>query len=259
METKKINTAQVEWYKTGECSFIDHYVNLYSGLIEEMQTKEILTILDVGGGAGYFARELLKRLLAGDSRVHIIDIYLIDTHRYDTWDDKDRRIHFIEEDAQNIDLVCKGIKFDYIFCNMLFHHLLGDSFKQSAILRRVCLGKMKSVLKTDGKIGIIDNLNDGFMWDSVSCRILYFLTTTKKPMIVKICKKMGSNSAGVGVCMLSRKMWYQLVESMGMNIVAFADSEPDRMGFLRHLCLLNKAYREFNLMVLQKRFGDGTI
>lgn len=114
------------------------------------------------------------------------------------------------------------------------------------------MNKMKRVLKSDGKIAIIDNLNDGFLWDQASCRILYFLTTTKNPLVVKMCREMGSNSAGVGVCMLSRKMWHKLVSSAGMNIIVSVDSRPDKLGMLKRVCLLNKSYREFNLMVLQK-------
>lgn len=105
-------------------------------------------------------------------------------------------------------------------------------------------------LYSNGMIGIIDNLNDGFLWDQASCRILYFLTTTQNPLAVKLCKKMGSNSAGVGVCMLSRKMWHRLVNSAGMEIVDSIDSEPDELGVLKRVCLVNKSYREFNLMVL---------
>lgn len=116
----------------------------------------------------------------------------------------------------------------------------------------MCMEKMKNILKPDGTIGIIDNLNDGFLWDQASCRILYFLTTTKNPLVVKLCKKMGSNSAGVGVCMLSRKMWHRLVNSAGMEIVDSIDSEPDELGVLKRVCLINKSYREFNLMVLQR-------
>lgn len=141
--------------------------------------------------------------------------------------------------------------FDYIFCNMFFHHLIGDNFKHSAMLRKMCIDKMKKVLKPDGKIGIIDNINDGILWNQASCRILYFFTTTKNSLIVQVCKKLGSNSAGVGVCMLSRKMWHKLVEDAGMNIIKSIDSAPEQLGVFKRVCLLNKSYREFNLMILQ--------
>lgn len=251
VSTKKINAAQEEWYKNGELSLVDTYIGLYSNIIEEMRAKETLTILDIGGGAGYFSRELLRQVTSQGSKVREIHIHLLDTHRYDTWNDNDRLIHFVEGDALDMDSIYRGGVFDYIFCNMFFHHLLGDSFRQSADLRKMCMDKMKNILKPDGTIGIIDNLNDGFLWDQASCRILYFLTTTKNPLVVKLCKKMGSNSAGVGVCMLSRKMWHRLVNSAGMEIVDSIDSEPDELGVLKRVCLVNKSYREFNLMVLR--------
>ncbi|MCM1047003.1 MAG: class I SAM-dependent methyltransferase [Clostridiales bacterium] len=251
ISTKKINMAQEEWYKNGELSLVKTYLRLYSGMIEEMCLKETLTILDIGGGAGYFAKELLRRVTAKDSKVCRIDIYVIDTHRYDTWNDNDESIHFIEGDAMDIELICGGGTLDYIFCNMFFHHLLGDSFKQSEMFRKDLINKMKKVLKAGGKIGIIDNINDGLLWDQASCRILYFLTATKNPIVVKVCKRMGSNSAGVGVCMLSRKMWHELVNGAGMRIIDSTDSEPDKLKIFKKICLLNKSYRKFNLMILQ--------
>ncbi|MCM1173569.1 MAG: class I SAM-dependent methyltransferase [Blautia sp.] len=252
ISTKTINEAQERWYKNGELSLVDKYIGMYSEIIEEIRERETVTILDIGGGAGYFVKELLRHVTSKNSKMRKIDIYLVDTHRYDTWDDDDRRIHFLEGNALDIDLICGGGgKFDYIFCNMFFHHLLGDSFKQSAMFRENCISKMKKVLKPDGKIGIIDNLNDGFLWDQASCRILYFFTTTKNPLVVRICKRMGSNSAGVGVCMLSRKMWRKLVNGAGMRIIDSVDSEPDKLGILKKVCLCNKSYREFNLMILQ--------
>lgn len=115
------------------------------------------------------------------------------------------------------------------------------------------MNKISNVLKPDGKVGIIDNFNDGFLWDQASSRILYFLTTTKNPFIVKVCKKMDSKSAGVGVCMISRKMWHRLAESAGMCIVDSLVTEPSKMEIVKKICMLNKAYRQNNLMVMQKK------
>lgn len=107
ISTKKINAAQEEWYKNGELSLINTYIRLYSQIIEEMRTKAKITILDIGGGAGYFSRELLRQITAENSKVREVNIHLIDTHRYDTWTD-DRYIHFVEGDALNIDSIYRG-------------------------------------------------------------------------------------------------------------------------------------------------------
>lgn len=106
--TKKINNEQENWYKDGEKAMVDLYLGRYAGLIDEMRAREGLTILDIGGGAGYFSRELLKKLLAEGSRVRTVNVYLVDTHPYDTWNDGDERIHFIEGDALNIDRIPGG-------------------------------------------------------------------------------------------------------------------------------------------------------
>lgn len=108
VSTKKINAAQEEWYKNGELSLVDTYIGLYSSIIEEMRAKETLTILDIGGGAGYFSRELLRQVTSQGSKVREIHIHLLDTHRYDTWNDNDRLIHFVEGDALDMDSIYRG-------------------------------------------------------------------------------------------------------------------------------------------------------
>lgn len=247
-QTKKINAAQEEWYKNGELQLIGKYLDCYKNVISEMSKKKKVTILDVGGGAGYFSKQL-ETILSENIE---LEIYLLDTHKYVTWDDKVSKIHFIQGDALQINKIFSEKMFDYIFCNMIFHHLLGDSFKESSQIREKCLKNIVSVLKDDGKIGIIDNYNNGLLIDSISCRIIYALTNIRNPMIVRLCKRFGSNSAGVGVCMQSRKMWQKLIKKSGLEIIEEIDSIPDKLGLVKKLCLLNKSYSEFNLMVLDK-------
>jgi ubiquinone/menaquinone biosynthesis C-methylase UbiE len=248
--TKKINSAQEEWYKNGELELIETYLELYKDVINEMSKRKSVTILDVGGGAGYFVKEIESRI-PKDVK---LEIYLLDTNVYDTWNDENERIHYIEGDAVNIDKLFGAKTFDYVFCNMIFHHLLGNSFKSSREIREKVLSSIYTVLKDDGHIGIIDNYNDGYIIDGISCRIIYGMTTVTNPVIVKLCKIMGSNSAGVGVCMMSRKMWNRLIESCNFKIVRENIAPPDKFRLLKKICLLNKRYSEFNLMVLEKKF-----
>lgn len=73
-----------------------------------MRERKSVKILDIGGGAGFFSREMLKQVMEEGSKVQEIDIYLIDTNRYDTWNDDDKYIHYIEGDALNMDLIYGG-------------------------------------------------------------------------------------------------------------------------------------------------------
>jgi 2-polyprenyl-3-methyl-5-hydroxy-6-metoxy-1,4-benzoquinol methylase len=79
--TKTINEVQGEKYKGAEQRAIEKYLERYKNLIEEMSKKKAVKILDVGGGAGYFARELQKKI-PNDTD---LEIYVLDTHSYDTW------------------------------------------------------------------------------------------------------------------------------------------------------------------------------
>lgn len=246
--TKKINADQEKWYRNGELQLIRKYLDCYKNILSEISKKKKVTILDVGGGAGYFSKQLETIL----PKYIELDIYLLDTNKYDTWNDKKSKIHFIQGDALSISEIFSNKMFDYVFCNMLFHHLLGESFKESSKIREKCLKNIVGVLKDDGKIGIIDNYNNGLFIDSISCRIIYAMTNIRNPMIVKICKRFGSNSAGVGVCMQSRRMWQNLIKKSGLRIVEEVESVPDKLGLIKKVCLINKSYSEFNLMIMSK-------
>lgn len=252
MQTKTINEFQGEKFKNAEIHAMEWKLECYKNLIEEMSKKSTVTVLDVGGGAGYFAEELQKRIPNDVD----LEIYVLDTHSYDTWNVSSelgrRKIRFVKGDALNMDNIFAEKTFDYIFCNMVFHHLLGDDFKSSERIRETVLAKIKKVLKDDGCVGIVDNYNDGLIVDSISCRIIYGLTSMSNPIIIRICRRFGSYSAGVGVCMLSRKMWRHIIEKCGMQIVDEIESTPDKLGILKKICLLNKRYSEYNLMVLKK-------
>lgn len=232
------------------------YFKLYNKYIEEMKTKAELKILDVGGGGGAFARFIKEQAFWGGNESVKLKIIVIDTTEYDAWTIKDNNIEYILCDAMEIGEVFEKESFDYIFCNMFVHHLIGNSYKESENIRIKVLKAVRKVLKRDGKLLIADNLNDGFIFDSISCRMIYTLTTCANPVLQSCLKKMGVRSAGSGVCMMSEKMWGKLLENTGFKIVYKVLSEPDNnWSLIKRMVLLNKSYRQQCLLAAER---DGT-
>jgi ubiquinone/menaquinone biosynthesis C-methylase UbiE len=246
--TKKINNKQEHAYESGEYENIEMYIERYKDLIKDMSQKDKVTVLDVGGGAGYFIKELAARLPADTD----VNIYILDTNTYATWNNDNPKIHYIDGDALEIDKIFEKNMFDYVFCNMFFHHLLGKSFKMSKRMRESVLAQIYNVLKDDGHAGIIDNFNDGMFIDGISCRIIYLMTNTKNLFFVKLFNKFGSKSAGVGVCMMSRKMWHNLIDTCNFKIVREYTTNPSPLKWYYRLCLMNKRYCYYNMMELKK-------
>lgn len=246
MQSKQINSHQAKWYSEGEKQLIFQYMEHYGALISEMKSKENLRILDVGGGAGYFISQLSEVLSPNNS------YYVIDTHRYDTWDDANPKIAYCQCDAAMLSFVFEKESFDYVFCNMLFHHLVTSSYKESALIRENCLKEILHVLKADGKLCIVDNFCDGLFHDQLSSRLIFTMTTCKNPILARLFSKLGSNSAGVGVCMLSEKMWMAMLTNAGLNCLALIKEADDGLGLIKKAFLMNRSYRQFNTMICEK-------
>jgi len=55
-----------------------------------------------------------------------------------------------------------------------------------------------------------DYFYNGYIFDNSASKIIYFLTSCKNPLLSSVFRKIESKSAGVGVCFLSKKMWFSL-------------------------------------------------
>lgn len=68
MDTVKINDDQQLYYYREEQSRINMYLKRYAGTIADMKLKKSLSILDVGGGAGFFAKWIKGQIIEGGAK-----------------------------------------------------------------------------------------------------------------------------------------------------------------------------------------------
>lgn len=176
MKTVLINDMQKSYYQEKEIERIELYYKLYSEMIIEMKKRNKLRLLDIGGGGGEFARYIKKQLKVNNKYLKL-EIVVIDTVKYDMWDVADEDIEYVLCDAVDINKKLEHDSFDYIFCNMFVHHLIGNDYKNSFKIRKNVFEAIRNVLKKDGKLLITDNFNNGIILDSISCRIIFALTT----------------------------------------------------------------------------------
>lgn len=251
MDTIKINNEQKNIYLKEEQGRMDVYQNLYAGIIEKMKHQKAVAILDIGGGAGFFAKWIKKVC----EEIYL-KIMVIDYVKYETWDDKDDCIEYVQCDATSIDSILEKESFDYIFCNMFTHHLIGKNFQESATIRNKVFNNIHLLLKPDGKLVIVDNVNDGFLFDESSCRILFAVTTCRNIFIKKVLFMLGAHSAGTGVCMLSLKMWERLLKETGFEIEELRLNRPQPWNIVKKVLLMNRQYMERVLFLVRKSSLD---
>lgn len=253
-DTLKINDDQRQYYGKIEEESAEKLSKDWLDLIDFGKLEQEVFILDVGGASGFFSRKLLESL---KERGLYVSIYIIDTTEYPTWYEKQTtdsgEIMFIKDSVENIDKIVKDVKFDLIFCNRVVHHLVtGGSYKSTAQVIDNCMKKLHGSLKATGQLCILDHFYDGFLIDSFPSEMIYWCTSCKIPLLMRIFKKMGAESAGCGVFFLSEKMWGTLMEKCGFNRITLQRSSASKTKLIYKIAFLLRNRSWDNYMIFCK-------
>lgn len=245
---KIINSHQKELYETYEEGSAKIYLDNYSYVLEKIKTKDEVKILDIGGASGHYAVELYN-YLAGRKR----KITVLDSAKYDTWEKYSTEIEFIEESADNIEKLFSENTFDIVFANRVFHHFVRGTWKETMKGIRETTREIYKVLNKDGWFCITDHFYNGMAYDKSSSRIIYGLTSCSLPVIVKVCKRLGAESAGVGVCFLSQKTWINYLEDAGFKIEKMNENKKElKLKLYKKLLLCSKKITLDNIIICKK-------
>jgi len=104
-------------------------------------------------------------------------------------------------------------RFRAIQFNWVLHHFVSDSYHKSCKAQQEGLEKAKQLLSPGGAVLIFENFYEGFGVVELPSVIIYELTASK--LLKNISRKMGANTAGVGVCFHSQRYWTELLRKVG--------------------------------------------
>lgn len=168
--------------------------------------------LDIGGGNGLFADRVLERYPKSTGVVLDNSRLLLDRNKTH---DRKRTILY------GIDLLdgFTDEKYDLIFFNWVLHHLVGKSYFQSRENINRTLRSAAPLLTDKGRISVYENIYNGLVVDAASSWIIYQLTSAKA--IAELLRKRGANTAGVGVCFLSRNQWYRVFREIDFCVLDY--------------------------------------
>ena len=171
--------------------------------------------LDVGGGNGAFS----DRLLAHYPRA--IGTVLDNSELLLSRNERNARKTCICDSVKHVGHI--GEKYDLISVNWLLHHLVGDSYVKTRQNQLATLKSLRALLTTCGRVSIFENMYNGWLIENLPGQIIYHLTSAKA--IAAIARRMGANTAGVGVCFLSKSEWLSTIREAGLAVVSYV--EPD--------------------------------
>ncbi len=210
---KQLADSQLETFDT-------EYVNdgLWKILIEKIDLdfpNGDFSFLDVGGGNGVFTDRLLDYYPKSKGTILDNAQVLLAKNQINP------RKTIICESVENLSSVEN--KYDLIFFNWLLHHLIGNSYSETRKNMSTAINAVIPLLTPCGRISIFENMYNGLIIDGLPGRLIFALTSSK--LIAGFIKKMGANTAGIGVCFLSQKQWVKTISKIGLKLLEYTDDE----------------------------------
>lgn len=186
------------------CDTLFEQIRPYYNIINKHQRFDVL---DVGGGNGMYADRLLRTYNKAHLTVLEPDKYLLEknsTHH---------RKQVVQGTFQSAQL--QNYSFDVIQFNWVLHHFISDDYKSSRALQIEALREARMLLRPGGRIIILENFYDGYLLNNLPSRIIFELTANR--LISPLIRHAGANTAGVGVCFNSLKVWQRMLRECEFN------------------------------------------
>jgi hypothetical protein len=73
-----------------------------------------------------------------------------------------------------------------------------------------------------GRLSVFENMYDGLLIDNLPGRLVYRLTSSRG--LAGLCRRLGANTAGVGVCFRSKRQWERRLGESGYRVMAYSDA-----------------------------------
>jgi hypothetical protein len=172
--------------------------------------------LDVGGGNGKFADRVLEHYAGARGTVLDSSTLLLKRNT------PSARKELLCDSVENLQKLQP--RYDVIFVHWLLHHLVGETWTQTRQNQQRTLATLRSLLRSNGRVSIFENNYTGWAFTALPGRLIYHATASR--WLATLTRRLGANTAGVGVCFLSRDQWYSDIAAAGLRVLEY--SEPDR-------------------------------
>jgi SAM-dependent methyltransferase len=223
-QIRVLDKSQVE-------SFDTEYVNeeMWSTLQMILNERETIigssfSFLDIGGGNGKFTDRILS--VFSESHGCLAD---------------NPRKTVIEVNVEEIKTLFPEQKFDIIFMNWVLHHFVKGGYRTTMRTQVDILTQAKDLLSKNGRIIVLENLPDGLFGETVCSFIINRVTSSK--IFAPIVKKMGGNTAGVGICFLGERQWSKQFLLAGLRIEKITKFAKWSLNPIKKIALTIKSIR----------------
>ncbi len=195
--------------------------------ILNLSKENNLHVLDIGGGIGKFSEIIADNF---NCKVDVLDPSTLVKKNFS----KSKNLELISSKLEDFNI---EKKYDFIFMNLILHHMICDDLKNTKNKQINSLKKALSFLKPEGKIIIQENFYNGFFNSDCAGRLIFMITKLK--FIENLTRKLGANTAGEGVRFRSYKSWESIFKKCGLNTLFEIKNPNDGyMPILQKILLL---------------------
>lgn len=112
---------------------------------------------------------------------------------------------------------------DLICVNWVLHHLIGDTPSETDALVDEALSTSRNLylLSDNGRISVFEHMYDGILVDDLPGQLIYRIT--KSRILAEPARRMGANTAGVGVRFRSKRAWKNTFDRLGLTVLRYCD------------------------------------
>jgi hypothetical protein len=210
---KKLDESQVEAFNTVYVSG-QRWVVIKRRIDDSFPEGEF-TFLDLGGGNGKFTDALLAQYPLACGTV------LDNSQTLLSRNEPNARKSLICDSVENLARIDRA--YDLICTHWLLHHLISDSYAQSRRNQLALLSSLPKLMTARGRVSLFENNYSGWIAESFPGYVIYRLTASRA--LASLTRRLGANTAGVGVCFLSRSQWLRTIDEAGLQVQDYA--EPD--------------------------------
>jgi hypothetical protein len=188
-----------------------------------------LSVLDIGGGNGRFLDTLLDQFPNAQATLLDNAEVLVALNK------PNPRKTLICDSVENLESHIRGPRFDLICFNFVLHHFVGPSYQASRRFQGEMLAKVRDYLLPRGRIWVLEDIYHGLVFPGLPSRLIHFATSSRT--LRPLARKMGANTAGVGVCFLNRHQWEKTFRGAHLEVLEYHPYSAKRVDLLRRVGL----------------------
>lgn len=223
--------------------FVTQQIEHFGALVGKQLENKNKTLLDVGGGQGFFA--------AAAKSAFGLRCRVIDTDPVSVRGAMEQGVEAHCEDA--LKPTIQGDEGVVCF-NLILHHLVGDTERDTRALQTRAIHHW---VGTDSFLFVNEYIYESYL-PNFSGRLIYEVTRSKLlstlgSFVARFVPSLKANTFGVGVRFRSNAEWKQLFREAGYEVVREKLGEPEQVSAARRLLLIRDIRRDSFLLMPSRK------